>query len=112
MHLSMFSPTQGRAGIHGHLTRVLIPWVGILILFDILETPRSGDLALTGYQSPICFKKVPIARCMQHFVTQMVHCRDSVLIRFNLVVVLFVYDRKFLSVENRSEKNRAAGVEP
>ena len=35
MHLSMFSPTRGRAGIHGHLTRVLIPWVGILILFDI-----------------------------------------------------------------------------
>ena len=50
--------------------------------------------------------------CMQLFVTQMVHCRESVLIRFNLVVVLFVCDRKFLSVENRSEKNRAAGVEP
>ena len=53
--------------------------------------------------------------CMQLFVTQMVHCRDSVLIRFdsvNLVVVLFVCNRKFLSVENRSEKNRAAGVEP
>ena len=50
--------------------------------------------------------------CMQLFVTQMVNCQESVLIRFNLVVVLLVCDRKFLSVENRSEKNRAAGVEP
>ena len=43
---------------------------------------------------------------MQLFVTQMAHCRASVLIHFNLVVVLFVCDRKFLSI-----KNRPAGVE-
>ena len=62
MHLSMFSQTRGRAGIHGHLTQVLSPWVGISILFDITEPPGSGDLTFTGYQSPICFRKVPIAR--------------------------------------------------
>ena len=63
MHLSMFSPTRGRAGIHGHLTRVLSPWVGISILFDITEPPGSGDLTFTSYQSPIYFRKVPITRC-------------------------------------------------
>ena len=68
----------------------------------------SGDLTFTSYQSPICFRKVFLGKyvCMQLFETQMAHCRASALIRFNLVVVLFVCDRKFLSI-----KNRPAGVE-
>ena len=64
MHLSMFSPTRGRAGIHQQLTRVLSRWGGVLILFDIEGAPQGRAIwHNTGYQSPICFSKVPIARC-------------------------------------------------
>ena len=116
MHLSMLSPTRGRAGIHGHLTRVFSPWVGILILFDITEPPRSGDLTFTGYQSPTCFRLEDGRFTAWHAICLYVAFCDangtlsSFGLRFNLLVVLFAFcDRKFSSIKNRSEKNPRCG---
>ena len=94
-------------------------WAGILILFDITEPPGSGDLSFTGYQSAICFRKVPIARWKFYRMATCLHApfcdaNGTLLsfgLHFNLVVVFFVFcDRKFLSILNQREKNRAAGV--
>ena len=48
MHLLMFSPTRGRAGVHGHLTRILSPLERFFILFDIQGAPQSRATFLTA----------------------------------------------------------------